>query len=252
MELVGDFNVGDYIPWFGWINLINGQESKLKRVAKELDEYFETILEEGIQRKDEKVKGETVMDVLLDLHEKNANGFVLQRESLNAIILDMFVAGTDTTYTLLEWALSELVKNNNIMSKLKAEVRRSSGSKLNCITEDNLEELPYLKAVIKETLRMHPPGVLIPRESTNDINIMGEIRGQNFELIPFGYGRRSCPGSVFALILAEVALANLILKFDFALPGETSSSEHLDMREVPSLVVKRQTPLVLKATLSDS
>ncbi|CAI9108609.1 OLC1v1008255C1 [Oldenlandia corymbosa var. corymbosa] len=295
-ELVATFNVGDYIPWLGWINRINGLESRVNRVAKELDAYFDAVLEEGTFRRrseaPETIDGDknqqNFVDVLLDLRHKSAAGLALQRDSLKAIVLDMFAAGTDTTSTLLEWAMSELVKNENVMTKLKDEVRRLSDGKLNQITENDLEKLPYLRAVIKETCRMHPPGPLsLPRESKHAINIMGydipagtqvftnifaigrssslwensddfqperfldtsiDVKGQHFELLTFGYGRRSCPGIAFALAVAEVALANLILRFDFALPGG-ANMEDLDMDEVPSSVVRRKNPLILEATL---
>ncbi|CAI9114754.1 OLC1v1015547C1 [Oldenlandia corymbosa var. corymbosa] len=294
MELLATFNVGDYIPWLGWINHINGLEAKVNRVAKELDAYFENIVEEGMRKREKVVNGEekimqqNFVDVLLDLQEKDATTrFALQRASLKAIILDMYAAGTDTVSTLLEWVMSELVRNKNVMTKLKDEVRGLSNGNLNWISEDDLEKLPYLRAVIKETCRMHPPApMLLPRESKDNINVMGydipagtqvfinvfaigrssslwknvdefqperflntsiDLKGKNFELLPFGYGRRSCPGMAFTLATVEVALANLILKFNFALPYGTKV-EDLDMSEVPSSVVRRKTPLILEAT----
>ncbi|CAI9114969.1 OLC1v1015798C1 [Oldenlandia corymbosa var. corymbosa] len=259
LELMAAFNVGDYIPWLGWINHINGLEAKVNRVASELDSYVDNIAEEGINRrrkfvrlsdgeKEDKTREQDFLDVLLEIQEQRASGFALHRDSLKAILLDMFIGGTDTVTSLLEWVISELMKNKNVMTKLTNEVRRFANGKQNCITEDDIEKLPYLTAVIKETLRMHPPApMLVPRESRNTIKIMGyeifagtqviinafaigrdpsvwdnanefqperflnnsiDSKGQHFQLIPFGSGRRSCPGYGFAWTTVKVTLAN--------------------------------------------
>ncbi|CAI9105791.1 OLC1v1004804C1 [Oldenlandia corymbosa var. corymbosa] len=302
LEVMGCFNIGDYVPWLGWINHLNGLEAKVNRVAKELDEYLETIVEEGLKRKEKIINGsesdqegdqnqKNLLDVLLELKEKKDTGHALQPDSIKAIIMDMFIGGTDSTATLLELAMSELVRNKNSLTKLKNEVRSfANGTKSNRvkITDDDLESLPFLKAVIRETCRMHPPGpILTRRESKNDVNIMGydipaatrvfinvfaigmdsniwedvdefrperflnssiDLKGQHFELIPFGAGRRSCPGNVFGLATVGLALANLVLKFDFGLPCG-AKLEDLDMSEVPSIVTRRKMPLVLEASL---
>ncbi|CAI9115152.1 OLC1v1015989C1 [Oldenlandia corymbosa var. corymbosa] len=297
LEIIGCFDVSDYIPWLWWINKLNGLEGKVDRVAKEFDEYIETIIEQAEKKREENFINDdhqqrmhNFIDVLLDFQEKNDTGFVLQRDAIKAIIIDMFVGGTDTTTTLLEWVISELVKNQNSMKKLKNEVRRFANEKGNHITEDVLDQLPYLKAVIKETLRLHPPvPLLAPHESRNAINIMGydisagtqvivnayaigrdpsvwenadefqpekflnnsiDVKRQHFETIPFGSGRRSCPGYGFAMVTTEVALANLILKFDFTLPGG-ARPEDLDMSEVASIITKRKTPLILVGSLAN-
>ncbi|XP_027166505.1 uncharacterized protein LOC113766520 [Coffea eugenioides] len=200
---------------------------------------------------------------------------------------DMFVGGTDTTSSLLEWTISELLRNTNAMQKLHKEVRQFLGSK-SCIREDDLENLHYLKAVIKEALRLHPPvPLLLPRESSKAVKIMGydiaagtqviinawaiardpklweaaeefqperflnsslDFKGQNFEYIPFGSGRRSCPGSAFSMVTAELALANLICNFDFQLAGG-ARPEDLDMTEAHGIVTPRKVPLLLVASL---
>ena len=165
----------------------------------------------------------------------------------------MFAAGSDTTYTVLEWAMTELLRHPQVMTQLQNEVRGIAQDKL-LITEDDLDKMQYLKAVIKETLRVHPPiPLLLPRESTRDTKIMGydiaagtqvltnvwaigrdptlwdeaedfrperflnssiDFRGQDFELIPFGAGRRGCPGILFAAMAIEIVLANIVHRFD--------------------------------------
>ena len=68
----------------------------------------------------------------------------------------MFGAGTDTTFAVIEWTMAELIRNPEAMKTLQNEVREVAGSK-NEIDEQDLERMPYLKAVMKESLRLHPP-----------------------------------------------------------------------------------------------
>ncbi|CDP20083.1 unnamed protein product [Coffea canephora] len=76
-----------------------------------------------------------------------------------------------------------------------------------------------------------------------------DFKGQHFQFIPFGSGRRSCPGSAFPLITAELALVNLICYFDFALAGG-ARPEDLDMTEAPGIVTPRKIPLLVVASLA--
>ncbi|KAI3760783.1 hypothetical protein L1987_51182 [Smallanthus sonchifolius] len=152
------------------------------------------------------------------------------------------------------------------------------------IVEDDLDKMPYLKAVLKETLRLHTPiPLLVPRESTQDVKLLGydiqsgtqvlinawtiardpsnwenpeefrperflnspiDYKGFHFELIPFGAGRRGCPGIQFAMIVNELVLANLVYKFDLALVDE----EDLDMSEANGLTVHKKLPILVSAT----
>ena len=198
----------------------------------------------------------------------------------------MFAAGSDTTYTVLEWAMTELLRHPQVMRQLQNEVRGIAQGKL-LITEDDLDKMQYLKAVIKETLRLHPPvPLLLPRESTRGAKIMGydieagtqvitnawaigrdpllwdeaeefrperflnssiDFTGKDFELIPFGAGRRGCPGTLFAAMAIEVALANLVHRFDWEVGGG-GRREDLDMTECTGLTIHRKVPLLAVAT----
>ena len=198
----------------------------------------------------------------------------------------MFSGGTDTTYTVLEWAVTELLRHPIVMEELQKEVRGITGEKL-YVNEDDLEQMKYLKAVIKETFRLHPPiPLLVPRQSTQETKIHGydipagiavitnawaihrdpaswdepekfmperfidssiDFRGQDFELIPFGAGRRMCPGIMFATANNELVLANLMHKFDWMLPGG-AKGETLDMTECTGLTTHRKIPLLATAT----
>ncbi|KAG6384750.1 hypothetical protein SASPL_153568 [Salvia splendens] len=200
----------------------------------------------------------------------------------------MFAAGTDTTFTALEWAVTELIRNPSTIKTLQNEVREVVGSK-DEIEEQDLVKMPYLKAVLKESLRLHTPiPLLVPRELTQDTKVLGydvasgtrvminvwaisqdpsmwekpeeflperfletsiDFRGMHFELIPFGAGRRGCPGVTFAMAVDELALAKLVHKFDFGLPNGTKMEE-LDVNESNGLTIHRKSPLLVVATPS--
>lgn len=193
----------------------------------------------------------------------------------------MFAAATDTTFAALEWTMSELLRHPRVMKKLQNEIREIVGDKTE-ITDNDLVEMHYLRAVIKESLRLHPPlPLLFPRMANQDVNVSGynikantqvlvnawllgrdpksynnpeeyaperflnssiDFKGNDFELLPFGAGRRGCPGIQFAIALKEIALANLVHIFNWVLP-DGAREENLDMTESMGAVVHRKHPL---------
>ncbi|XP_060206462.1 cytochrome P450 71A4-like [Lycium barbarum] len=291
VELIGSFNVGDYVPWLEWVNKITGLDIKVEKVAKELDAFLESVIEEHIIRNKKREyrpgKAKDFVDVLLEIQNGKETGFPLQRDSLKAILLDSFAAGTDSTYTTLGWTMTELLRHPKAMETLQNEVRGLVQGKEE-IKEDDLGNMQYLRAVIKETLRIHPPNaLLLPRESMEDVKLLGyyhipartqaiinawaigrdpllwenpeeyrperflnsdiDVKGLNFEFIPFGAGRRGCPGSTFAIAVIELALARLVHEFNFALP-EGIKPEDLDMTESTGITIHRKSPLLVVAT----
>ncbi|PKU68846.1 Cytochrome P450 71A1 [Dendrobium catenatum] len=201
--------------------------------------------------------------------------------------LDMFAAGTDTTVTALEWAMAELIKHPILMQEVQREIREVAGSK-EVIEEEDIDRLTYLKATIKETLRLHVPiALLVPRVAMEDTQLQGydipagtrilinawaiardpenwdkpdefwperfmnnniDFRGQHFHLTPFGAGRRACPGIGFAIAVIECTLANLLHHFNWEVPEETKE-EVLDMSESPGISIHKKSALLLTAKL---
>ncbi|XP_059657203.1 cytochrome P450 736A117-like [Cornus florida] len=292
VEVLGAFNVADYIPWLGWINRLNGLDAKVEKVGRELDAIMEGVVEEHIERykreesggvKEERDIGQQdLVDVLLEIQKDNADKYTLHRDSIKGVVLDMFLAGTDTTFTALEWTMTELIRHPKALKKLQDEVRAVGGGKP-LLTEDDVQKMPYLKAVMKEAIRLHPPAPLLIRQSTKDANVLGydiaagtqafinnwaiardptlwenpdefeperffktsiNFYGHDFELLPFGSGRRSCPGILFATTVNELGLASVVYRYDFTLPGGIRG-EDIDMSEVPGLSNPRKYPLLV-------
>ncbi|CAN1220930.1 Cytochrome P450 71D10 [Linum grandiflorum] len=171
----------------------------------------------------------------------------------------------------MEWAMSEMLLNPQVMERAQSEVRRVFMGK-STVDESLLHELHYLKALIKETLRLHPPSpLLMPRESSEACEIKGynipcksrvimpdhperfaperflesplDYKGSEFHFIPFGAGRRMCPGVLFAQANVELSLANLLFHFDWKLP-EGMMTKDLDMSESFGLAVSGKQPLL--------
>eukprot|EP01018_Ginkgo_biloba_P008292 Gb_24989 [translate_table: standard] len=179
-----------------------------------------------------------------------------------------------------------MLLNPSMMKKVKDELESVVG--LNrMVEESDLPQLEYLKAVVKEILRLHPPGPLsmphearencivggynIPRKARIIVNVFAlganpnswedsekfkperfigspiDVKGQNFEVIPFGSGRRGCPGQPLAISLVEYALATLLHCFDWRLP-DGMRAEDLSMTEEFGLSTPRAVHLVAVPT----
>lgn len=92
---------------------------------------------------------------------------------LNCAVQDMYAAGMDSTHIVIEWAMAELARNPRAMKKLQEEVRHVVGSK-SSISEEDLSRMEYLRAVVKEAMRLYPPGpLLVPRQSLRDATVEG-------------------------------------------------------------------------------
>ncbi|GJW09888.1 7-ethoxycoumarin O-deethylase-like protein, partial [Tanacetum coccineum] len=162
---------------------------------------------------------------------------------------DLFVAGTDTTASTLEWAMTEVLANPHIMAKAKDEFSQVIG-KGKILDENDVLRLPYLQNIVKETLRIHAPvPLLLPRKLQSQIELNGymipkgiDVQGCDFELIPFGGGRRICPGLPLAMRMIPMMLGSLLNNFDWKLECGIGSNE-LDLTEKFGLTLQKAEPL---------
>ncbi|ONH97777.1 hypothetical protein PRUPE_7G209500 [Prunus persica] len=165
------------------------------------------------------------------------------------------------SFRVLEWAMTRLLRHPRVLKKVQNEIMGIANSKPD-IAEIDLDQMHYLKAVIKETLRLYPPiPLLAPRESTKDVKIKGyDIAARTMVLVnawtigrdpslwdeperELCSGRRGCQGQMFAMTTIVLVLANLVHKFDWALPCG-ARAEDMNMTEWTGLVIHRQVPLL--------
>lgn len=281
MQNLGKPNIADYFPALSYIDP-QGIFGKVKLYFGKMFDIFDNFIEQRLQ---ERSSGQSysrkqdLLEALLDQMSKEDSEF--KTNHLKDLFLDLFVAGTDTTALTVEWAMAELLHKPEKMAKAKAELIEVTGQK-KIIEESDISRLPYLQALVKETFRLHPPGVfLVPRKAEANVEIDGyivpkdaniwiniwatgrdsetwskaeeflperflgseiDVRGQHFELLPFGGGRRICPGLPLAYRMLHLILALLIRDFDWKLE-EGMRHEDIDMEEHFGLTIEKATPL---------
>ncbi|KAF6144613.1 hypothetical protein GIB67_006105 [Kingdonia uniflora] len=195
---------------------------------------------------------------------------------------DIFVAGTDTSAGTLEWAMTELLRSPNIMEKARLELKQAI-EKDKPVEESDIARLPYLQAIVKETFRLHPPApLLVPRRAETETDVCGftvpknalvmvniwaigqdpdtwasptlfnpdrflgcdiNFRGYDFELTPFGAGRRICPGLPLAYRMVHLMLASLIHLYDWKLE-DGMKPEDVNMEEKFGITLQRAESLI--------
>ncbi|XP_022966921.1 cytochrome P450 71B19-like [Cucurbita maxima] len=273
--------VGEVFDWF------SGREARIEKVFNEINALFQKVIDEHLCPERPKPEQDDIIDVLLAIGKKQVHPHtvVINHENIKAILFNIFVAGLDTGSITIVWAMAELAKNAKLMKKAQEEIRNYVRNKQK-VREKDVEELPYLKMIVKETLRLHPPApLLLPRETIShfkiedydfypktkvQVNIWAigrdptywtdpeeflperfaessvDYKGQHYEFLPFGAGRRICPGLNMGVKTVELALANLLYHFDWKLPNGMKEEE-LDMEESSglSLTIYKKLPLKL-------
>ncbi|XP_010491644.1 PREDICTED: cytochrome P450 78A7-like [Camelina sativa] len=170
-ELLGAFNWSDHLPWLGYFYDSIRLNQRCSDLVPRIRTLVKSIIDEHRVSTLEKKKdiGDFV-DVLLSLDGDEK----LQEDDMIAVLWEMIFRGTDTTALLTEWIMAELVLNPNIQTKLRDEIVTAvSDSADGDVADAVLAKLPYLNAVVKETLRLHPPGPLLSwaRLSTSDVQL---------------------------------------------------------------------------------
>nr|CAD1817764.1 unnamed protein product [Ananas comosus var. bracteatus] len=178
VEAAAGFSVADAFPSLRFLDVLSGLRPRLQKVRRELDEVFDEIIEQHQQKKKntaDESEEEDLIDLLLRLKDNGDLEVPLSIDNIKAVILDLFLAGTDTSSALLQCIMSELIRNPKVMAKAQTEVREAlKGDDGIVIEEAQVNELHYLKLVVKETLRLHPPvPLLLPRVCQSTCHVAG-------------------------------------------------------------------------------
>lgn len=284
--LNGVLEIGDWIPWLSYFDL-QGNIKKMKAVAKKVDRFIEHELEEHDARRNgvKNYVAKDMMDILLQLSDDPSLDVEFGRTGVKALTLDLIAGGTESTAVTAEWALAELLKKPEIFEKATEELDRVIGRE-RWVEEKDIVDLPYVTAIMKETMRLHNVSpLLVPRVAREDVQISGydipkgtvvmvnvwtigrdpkiwdnpnefcperflgeeiEVEGQNFKLMPFGAGKRICVGYPLGLKIIQSSVANLLHGFNWKLP-KGMKKEDLDMEEIFALSTPKKNPLVAVA-----
>ncbi|CAN1804726.1 Trimethyltridecatetraene synthase [Linum perenne] len=296
--LNGVLNIGDWIPWMDLFDL-QGYVRRMKGLKVKFDRFHEFVLDEHRIRMGRHVVGKEeddfekrdMVDHLLRLANDPNLDVKLNDDSVKGFLpiylchngQDLIAGGTDTSATTVEWAMSELMKQPKLIEKATKELDEVVGRE-RWVEERDIPNLPFIDAIMKETMRKHPVAVLLaPHLALEDCTLGGydvakdtrvfintwsmgrdpsvwahpeefmperflgelnmDVKGQCYELLPFGSGRRMCPGYSLGLKMISSTLANLLHGFDWKLP-QGVAPEDLSMDEVYGLATPRKYPLV--------
>ncbi|KAK7364773.1 hypothetical protein VNO80_13515 [Phaseolus coccineus] len=267
VTLGGANNPGDFLALLRLFDF-DDLEKKLKRIGKRCDAFLQGLIDEHRNRKE---SANTMIDHLLTQQQSQPEYYT--DEIIKGLALVMLMAGTDTSAITIEWAMSNLLNNPEIVKKAKKELDSHIGQ--NCLVDEvDISELPYLQSVVYETFRLHPAApMLVPHFSSEDCTIGKynlprntillvnawaihrdpnlwsdpmHFKPERFEnenevnkLLHFGLGRRACPGSNLAQRTVSLTLGLLIQCFEW----KRTSNEEIDMNEGKGITVGRKFPL---------
>ncbi|KAL0726186.1 hypothetical protein Bca4012_022279 [Brassica carinata] len=258
----------DYLPVLKLFG--NKFEDEVKALGKSMDEILQRLLDDCRRDKD----GNTMVTHLLSLQEQEPDYY--SDVTIKGLMMAMMLAGTETSAITLEWAMTNLLKHPDVLEKARSEIDEKIGED-RLIDEPDITVLPYLQDVVSETFRLFPVApLLVPRTPTEDMKIGGydvprdtivivnawaihrdpelwddpdRFNPERFngcgselyayKLLPFGNGRRICPGAGLGRRIVTLALGSLIQCFDW----ETLKGEEINMTESAGLGMRKLDPL---------
>ncbi|XP_041998883.1 cytochrome P450 81Q32-like isoform X2 [Salvia splendens] len=263
-EVAFETNVVDFLPLMRWFGF-GGVEKKLMSIHDKRDEFMQRVINDNRKLMemniDIDVKKKSMVQVLLDFQRSDPHYYT--DLTIKSLLLVLLQGGTSTSTIALEWAFSLLLDNPETLRKAQSEIDRHVG-RSRLIAESDVAELPYLRYVILEAMRLHPPvSILMPHLSSSECAVGGyrvpagtvllvnlweihhspkiwadpeAFRPERFEgldvkkdlgvrLFPFGWGRRACPGENLANLHIGLGLGSLIQCFEWEKVGEIDMSE---------------------------
>nr|WMB80853.1 BX5 [Lamium galeobdolon] len=279
------FQVADLFPSMKFLHPFSLNKYRAQQMRREMDDILDTAVEEQKLKKSGEFEAENFVDVLLRVQKNKELKFPITTDNIKSVILDIFAGGIETTATTNDWAMAELMRNPRVMAKVQSEIREALKGKTT-VEEKDIQSLKYLKLVVKESLRLHPPVPLLPRKCRQECRVGGftipnkakvlinvhslgrdplywndpetflperfensslDFLGNDCEFLPFGAGKRNCPGLNFGIANVEFPLAQLLYHFDWKLPQGMSHAD-VDMTEAEGMALLRKSPLMVIPT----
>uniref|UniRef100_A0A7N0UY27 Cytochrome P450 n=1 Tax=Kalanchoe fedtschenkoi TaxID=63787 RepID=A0A7N0UY27_KALFE len=267
-------NPADFFPFLRWFDY-KSYEKRLVKLKERMDEVLQGMVDQHRKKSSEGSSTDSMIDNLLAMQE--AEPASLTDVTIKGLILVLINAGSDTSAITIEWAMSLLLNNPDKLKKARSELEAVIGWH-RLVEESDLPNLPYIQCIVNETLRIYPSTpLLLPHQASSDCVIQGygvkrgtmllvnayglqrdpgvwdepmrfiperfenvqEAASHAHKFIPFGVGRRICPGASMASKVVGLALASLIQCFEWGRIGE----EEVDMRECPGLTMSKIEPL---------
>ncbi|PIA38484.1 hypothetical protein AQUCO_02800294v1 [Aquilegia coerulea] len=293
IELSGLPNVSDFYPFLKWLDPQRIRKNAERAMAHPLNFATGFVKERLLARQNGQInEKKDFLDVMLEFkgNQKDGEPAQMSQQNINILLLELFLAATDTSASTIEWAMTELLRNPHVLKKVEAELDEVVGRSQK-VTENDIWRLPYLQAVVKETLRLHPPvPLLVPRRCIEDTEYMGysipketqvlvnvwaigrdpaswedplsfkperflgsniDYKGQHYQLLPFGAGRRMCVGVMLAQRMLYLSIGSMVHTFEWALEDGVTP-ETLDMKEMFGTSLRKAQPLKAKLKLKVS
>nr|AYM55653.1 cytochrome p450 [Croton stellatopilosus] len=280
--LLGKPNISDFFPGLGRFD-VQGLVRKMDNLHKQFDGIFERMIakrlkldSDGGESSRERID---FLHYLLKVKEEGDTKTPLTMSHVKALLMDMIVGGSDTSSNSIEFAMAEIMNKPEVMRKAQEELDRVVG-KNNIVEESHMHQLPYLYAIMKEALRLHPTlpllvphcpsettivgGYTIPKGARVFINVWAihrdpsvwedplefkperfldgrwDYSGNDFNYFPFGSGRRICAGIVMAERMFMYSLATFLHSFDWKL----AEGKKIDLSEKFGIVLKLKNHLL--------
>ncbi|XP_072975324.1 trans-cinnamate 4-monooxygenase [Typha angustifolia] len=281
-----EYNYGDFIPILrpflrGYLKIC--KEVKDRRLKLFKDYFLEERKKLPSTKPDDNMGLKCAIDHILDAQQKGE----INEDNVLYIVENINVAAIETTLWSIEWAIAELVNHPDIQQKLRNELDTVLGPGVQ-ITEPDTQKLPYLQAVIKETLRFRMAiPLLVPHMNLNDAKLGGydipaeskilvnawwlannpdhwkkpeefrperfleedakvEANGNDFRYLPFGVGRRSCPGIILALPILGITIGRLVQNFELLPPPGQKMLDTTEKGGQFSLHILKHSTIVAK------
>ncbi|KAI9111004.1 hypothetical protein K1719_017879 [Acacia pycnantha] len=287
MELIGKPNLSDFFPWLAWFDL-QGVEKQMRLQVQKFDRIFEKMIKQRLKKKKKVISGseadddesKNFLEFLFKLKDEQKDSKTpLTLANIKALLLEMMIGGTDTSSNTIEFAMAHIINEPKVMKRVQEELDCVVG-KNNKVEESHIQKLPYLLAVMKETLRLHPIFPLLVPHCPSETTVVGDYtilkgyrvfvnvwamhrdpsiwdnplefdpsrfldgqydyKGNDFNYLPFGSGRRICAGMAFAERTFLYCVATMMHSFEWKVP----QGQKLDISEKFGVALKMKMPLV--------